>query len=106
MGCVDSDGADRFNFPQTVWLYPGIPMRATRHYSRAAEVLAVNILSLVLKERDYRAAQGRTSSRAVTLARTFWEDCLAELPSGPWCIPLETIRAWLEFTSNGATTMT
>lgn len=106
MGCVDSDGADRFNFPQTVWLYPGIPMRATRHYSRAAEVLAVNILSLVLKERDYRAAQGRTSSRAVTLARTFWEDCLAELPSGPWCIPLETIRAWLDVTSNGATTMT
>lgn len=102
MGCVDSNGADCFNFPQTVWLYPGIPMRATPHYSRAAEVLAVNILSLVLEERDYRAAQGRTSSRAVKLARTFWDDCLAELPSGPWCIPLETIRDWIEVSGHQA----
>lgn len=101
-GCVDSNGADCFNFPQTVWLYPGIPMRATPHYSRAAEVLAVNILSLVLDERDYRAAQGRTSSRAVKLARTFWDDCLAELPSGPWCIPLETIRDWIEVSDHQA----
>jgi hypothetical protein len=95
MGCVDGDGADHFNFPQSVWLYPNVPMRATPRYSRAAEVLAVNILSLVLEERDFRAAQGRTSARAVRLAQAFYDECLAELPTGGWCIPLETIHAWV-----------
>lgn len=95
MGCVDGDGADYFNFPQSVWLYPNVPMRATPRYSRAAEVLAVNILSLVLEERDFRAAQGRTSARAVRLAQAFYDECLAELPTGGWCIPLETIHAWV-----------
>lgn len=95
MGCVDGDGADHFNFPQSVWLYPNVPMRATARYSRAAEVLAVNILSLVLEERDYRAAQGRASARAVRLAQAFYDECLVELPPGGWCIPLETIRAWV-----------
>lgn len=95
MGCVDGNGADQFNFPQTVWLYPRVPMRATPRFTRAAEVLAVNILSLVFAERDYQAFQGRTSARAVRLARDFYRDCLSELPTDGWCIPLETIREWV-----------
>lgn len=94
MGCVDGNGTDQFNFPQTVWLYPRVPMRATPRFTRAAEVLAVNILSLVLAERDHQAFQGRTSARAIRLARDFYLDCLSELPAAGWCIPLDTIREW------------
>lgn len=95
MGCVDANGADQFNFPQTVWLYPRVPMRATVRFTRGAEVLAVNILSLVLVERDYRAFRGRTSTHAVRLARDFYRECLSELPIDGWCIPLETIHGWV-----------
>ena len=99
MGCVDGNGADQFNFPQTVWLYPNVPMRATPRYTRAAEVLAVNILSMVLTERDYQAFRGKTSVRAYRLARSFYEQCLSDLPD-QWCIPLDTIREWLQTRTN------
>lgn len=96
MGRVDRNGTDRFNFPQTVWIYPRVAMRATPQLTRASEVLALNILSLVLAERDWQAFGGKTSARAVRLARSFHRDCLSELPSHGWCIPLETIREWLD----------
>ena len=91
--------ADRFNFPQTVWLYPDVQMRATRSLTRAAEVLAINILSLVLADRDWDELDGKRSKRALRLARSFYRDCLSELPSDGWCIPLETVREWLLATS-------
>lgn len=95
MGYMDGDGVDHFNFPQTVWLYRGVRMRATRDFTRAAEVLSVNLLSLVLMERNFSAFRGKTSSRALFLARDFFDQCLADLPDEGWCIPLETIREWL-----------
>lgn len=101
MGCVDGNGSDQFNFPQTVWLYSRVPMRATRRFTRAAEVLAVNILTMVLTERDYQAFRGKTSVRALRLARRFYEDCLSDLPDQGWCIPLETVREWLQTRANG-----
>ena len=99
VGWVDRDGVDRFNFPQTVWLYPDVQMRATRSLTRAAEVLAINILSLVLADRDWDELDGKRSKRALRLARSFYRDCLSELPSDGWCIPLETVREWLLATS-------
>ena len=87
MGSLDDDGIDQFNFPQTIWLYPNVRMRATPRFTRAAEVLSVNLLSLALAECEPRYL--------ARLARPFYEDCLTELPSEAWCIPLETIRAWL-----------
>jgi hypothetical protein len=95
MGWVDRDGTDRFNFPQTIWIHPEVAMRATAQLTRASEALALNILSLVLAERDWEALNGKTSARAVRLARSFHRDCLLELPSEGWCIPLQTIREWL-----------
>ena len=70
-------------------------MRATRSLTRAAEALAINILSLVLADRDWEELEGKQSERALRLARSFYEDCLSELPSDGWCIPLETVREWL-----------
>lgn len=87
MGFLDDDGIDRFNFPQTIWLYPNVRMRATRRFTRAAEVLSVNLLSLALTDREPRYLE--------RLARPFYEDCLADLTSDEWCIPLETIREWI-----------
>lgn len=95
MGWVDCDGIDRFNFEQTVWLYPDVQMRATRSLTRAAEVLAMNILSLVLIDREWAELKGKQSERARQLARSFYQDCLSELPNDGWCIPLETVREWL-----------
>lgn len=95
VGWIDGDGVDRFNFPQTVWLYPRVQMRATRSLTRAAEALAINILSLVLADRDWEELEGKQSERASRLARSFYEDCLSELPNDGWCIPLDTVREWL-----------
>lgn len=102
VGWVDSDGVDRFNFPQTVWLYPQVQMRATRSLTRAAEALAINIFSLVLADRDWEELEGKQSERALRLARSFYEDCLSELPNDGWCIPLETVREWLLMTRREA----
>jgi hypothetical protein len=95
MGWVDADGTDRFNFPQTIWIRPRIAMRATPRFGRASASLALSILSLAISEQGWRALEGKTSPRAMRLARLFHRDCLAELPSEGWCIPLETIREWL-----------
>lgn len=92
---LDRDGVEHFNFPQAVWLYPRVVMRATARFTRAAEVLAVNMLTLALPERDYRAYIGLTSSRALHFARPFAEDCLLDLPRDAWCIPLHTLRHWV-----------
>jgi len=95
IGYVDSDGVDRFNFRQTIWPYPTVRMRATPRFTRAAEVLSVNLLCLVLTQRDSQAFYSRRSRSAVRLARNFYEDCLSELPTEGWRIPLDTIREWL-----------
>lgn len=73
-------------------------MRATRSLTRAAEVLAMNILSLVLADREWDELEGKQSGRALQLARSFYQDCLSELPNDGWCIPLETVREWLLIT--------
>jgi hypothetical protein len=95
MGWVDADGKDHFNFPQTIWTHQNIAMRATPRFTGASAVLALNILSLAISEQGWHALDGKTSARALRLARLFHRDCLAELPSEGWCIPLETIREWL-----------
>lgn len=91
----DENGTEHFSFPQQIWLYPDIRMQATPEYSRAAEVLAVNILAQVLPERDYRVWGGMTSARAVALARGFFDECLADLPSLAWRIDFDALKEWI-----------
>lgn len=91
----DDNGAEHFSFPQQIWLYPDIQMQATPEYSRAAEVLAVNILAQVLPERDYRVWGGMTSSRAVALAQVFFDECLANRPTMAWRIDFDTLQEWI-----------
>lgn len=89
MGCVDCDGQDHFNFEQRIFLHPEVTMRATARFTRAAEALAANILLLALPDDPSSVAL------AVRLAKPFYFECLTDLPSEDWCIPLETIRAWV-----------
>lgn len=89
MGCVDCDGQDHFNFEQRIFLHPEIAMRATARFTRAAEALAANILLVALPD------DPRSVALAERLAKSFYVECLTDLPSEGWCIPLETIRAWI-----------
>jgi len=93
--CSVEAGLGPYSFPQQIWLYPDIRMRITPSYSRAAEVLAVNILALVLQERDYPAWGGTTSSRAVALAKRFFDECLTDLPREAWRIDFDTLEDWI-----------
>jgi hypothetical protein len=55
---VDSQGRQHFNFPQRVWLYPSVPTAATAAMSIELDTLAINMLTPLTCQRDYRAAKG------------------------------------------------
>lgn len=93
---LDTHGRQHFNFPQSVWLERSVPMAFTAVPSTALRTLAVNLLTLVIHERDYRAAIGRTSKLAITLAPYFVQQCLLGAPNAAWILPRETIRSWME----------
>lgn len=98
---IDRAGRQHFNFAQRVWLYRSVPMACTRTPSTAMVTLAVNLLTMVLAERDYRAAVGTTCRRAVTLASKFAEDCLLTAPDGSWVMPRDAIEAWIRSRTGG-----
>lgn len=93
---VDRQGRQHFNFRQRVWLDASVQMAYTRVYSVALKTLAVNLLTLVTRKRDFQAAVGHTSRRVVLLAPSFIRDCLLGAPDGAWALPRTTIKAWLE----------
>jgi predicted anti-sigma-YlaC factor YlaD len=93
---LDRQGRQHFNFRQRVWLDSSVQMAYTRVYSIALKTLAVNLLTLVTPKRDYQAAVGLTSRRAVSLAPSFIRECLAGAPDEAWALPRTTIEAWLE----------
>lgn len=93
---VDRSGCQHFNFPQRIWLDPTIAMAVTPVQTIALETLAVNLLTFITRERDYRAALGVTSQRAIALAREFCADCLLGAPAEAWELPRASIRAWLD----------
>jgi hypothetical protein len=92
---IDRAGRQHFNFEQRAWLDPLVPMACTRVHSTALATLAVNLLTLVLRERDYHAAVGRSCRRAVVLAREFSDECLLSAPEQGWVMPRSAIRAWI-----------
>jgi len=93
---IDRDGRQHFNFKQQIWLDPAVPMACTRVHSTALTTLAINLLTLVLRRRDYHAAIGTVSRRAVVLAREFSDDCLLRAPGQAWVMPRSAIRAWVD----------
>ena len=92
---VDSQGYQHFSFPQRVWLYPSVPMAVTPGMSMELETLAINLLTPLTRQRDYRAAVGVTSKRVRRLASRFCAECLLTAQSQAWVIQRSTISAWL-----------
>jgi len=92
---VDRDGRQHFNFTQQVWLDRTVPMAYAKVHSTALATLAVNLLTLVLSERDFSAAVGRTCRRALALAREFSDECLISAPDQGWVMPRAAIEAWI-----------
>jgi len=93
---IDRQGRQHFNFKQRVWLDASVQMACTRGYSLALETLALNLLTMVTRTRDYRVAVGVTSRRAMLLAPSFSRQCLLEAPDEAWALPKASIRAWVK----------
>jgi hypothetical protein len=93
---IDRQGRQHFNFRQRIWLDPSVQMACTGVYSLALKTLAVNLLTMATRKRDYRAAVGLTSRRVVMLAPAFSRECLLSAPDQAWALPKASIRAWLE----------
>jgi hypothetical protein len=93
---IDSLGQQHFNFRQQVWLNVSVEMAFTHVYSTALNTLAVNLLTIATRKRDYPAAVGRTSRGAISLAPAFCRECLLSAPPHAWALPISTIRAWLK----------
>lgn len=92
---VDADGRQHFNFTQQIWLRPQVEMAVTSVRTVALETLAVNLLTLVTRERDWAAAVGVTSRRVMKLADRFCTDCLLSAHTDGWIMPRAAVRAWL-----------
>jgi hypothetical protein len=93
---IDRQGRQHFNFRQRVWLDASVQMAYTRVYSVALKTLAVNVLTMTTRKRDYQVAVGFTSRRVVLLAPSFIRECLLDAPDGAWALPKSSIKAWLE----------
>jgi len=91
----DSDGRQHFNFVQRIWLCPSVPMAVTPVMTLELETLAINLLTPLTRERDYRAAVGVTSKRVMRLASLFCEECLLSADAAALLMPRSAIRAWL-----------
>jgi hypothetical protein len=93
------DGTPRFNFPQTVWLYPEISMNWSTRMNRQMRTLAVNILTPFLPPRTERVAVGTTSLLALEHAAPFARLFLCTMPREGGCIPRSVIQEWIRSTS-------
>jgi hypothetical protein len=93
---MDRSGRQHFNFVQRIWLDPAISMEFTTVQTTALETLAVNLLTLVTRERDCRTAVGITSQRALALTPQFCVECLLGAPVEAWELPRASIKAWIE----------
>jgi len=73
---VDPQGRQHLNIPQRVWLYPSVSMAVTAGKRINLEILAINLLMPLTRERDCRAPVGVTSKRERRLASRFCAECL------------------------------
>jgi hypothetical protein len=92
---VDEWGVERFNFPQQIWLYPHIAMGCQAAAPR--QVLAINVLSRLIRGSEVRVVVGATSRRALQLAPAFIEECLSARQAHwtRYTIPISALRAWV-----------
>jgi len=93
------DGTPRFNFPQTVWLYPEVSMNWSTRMNRQMRTLAVNILTPFLPPRTEKVAIGTTSLLALEQAAPFARLFLCTMPRDGGCIPRGVIQEWIRSTS-------
>jgi hypothetical protein len=91
----DSQGRQHFNFAQRIWLSPSVPMALTPVMTLELQTLAINLLTPLTRERDYRAAVGVTSKRVMRLADRFCAECLLTTDAAALLMPRSAIRAWL-----------
>jgi hypothetical protein len=89
------DGAPRFNFPQTVWLFPDIRMDWSIRLTPAVRTLAVNVLTVWILEQDLAVCFGCTNRRAVAAADRFARAFLLTMPDSGGCLPRELITEWI-----------
>lgn len=92
---VDTQGRQHFNFVQRIWLRASVGMAVTPVMTIALETLAINLLTHLIRERDYPVAVGVTSRRVLKLARRFCTECLLTAQADGWVMPRSTLRAWL-----------
>jgi hypothetical protein len=92
---IDRQGRQHFNFRQRIWLDTSVQMAFTCVYSLALKTLAVNLLTMATRRRDYRAA-GITTRRIVLLAPSFSRECLLSAPDKAWELPRISIMHWVE----------
>lgn len=90
------DNSPRFNFPQTVWLYPDVNMDWSARNTRAAQTLAVNILTSMVNDRDFITHFGATSRRVIEVADLFTRDCLLTMPTDGGCLPRDMLEQWIK----------
>ena len=91
----DSQGRQHFNFAQRIWLHPSVTMAVTPVMTLELQTLAINLLTPLTRERDYRAAVGVTSKRVMRLAKRFCAECLLTADAAALLMPRSAIRAWL-----------
>jgi hypothetical protein len=92
---VDSEGRQRFNFAQQIWLRASVDMAVTPVLTLALETLAVNLLTHLTRPRDCRVAVGVTSRRVLKLAPLFCIECLLTAQAEGWLMPRATIKEWI-----------
>ena len=89
------DGSPRFNFSQTIWLYPKIAMNWSERLTRQAETLAVNLLAPWISARRQRATRLTAEQLAMIASRAFAREFLCSMPADGGCIPREVIQEWI-----------
>jgi hypothetical protein len=87
------DGSPRFNFPQRLWLDPGVSMNWAEASSLEVQTLALNILAQF--ERGRRARISTPAQSLSDSAEQFAEIFLCTMPPDGGCIPAGVIREWL-----------
>jgi hypothetical protein len=89
------DGTPRFNFPQTIWVYPRAEMNWAPHMNRQVETLAVNILAAFVltqaRRNRIRATNRFTLDESTAFAKLF----LCTMPRNGGCIPRTVIQEWI-----------
>lgn len=89
------DRSPRFNFPQTIWLYPKTSMSWSARLTRHVETLAVNMLAPWISAHRQRATGLTAEQLAIVASREFAREFLCTMPADGGFIPREVIQEWI-----------